>query len=259
MSGSNPVTPSSGKSIYFDAPITHESDPDVVSDKQMSDPNGKSPADNPGAVHTTTSGSTDPMVTSNADTRKEEEDTIGALEEKDYAPAYTPPGPDEKLSRSYLPTDFKSSHSKTGAPNHNKPKASSADSDNQTVSTERDPHPSSPSDQAKRTTSVTSRRSERVPSPSSIPGTSGHVKEEGSAFENGAAITGPNAQPEVDESVHFRAATAETGLSAKTKSKLSKTEREFRVYSISTPYSLLKTASFRQGRQTPLQNNQSRI
>jgi hypothetical protein len=45
-------------------------------------------------------------------------------------------------------------------------------------------------------------------------------------FLNGAAVTGPNSYPDVDENVHNRVATAETHLSPKTKSKLSKADRE---------------------------------
>lgn len=209
MSSSSLVTPSSGKSIYFDAPITHFNTA-ASGDKQMSVPENKSLGE--GASRTRSP--TNPAVGSTTDTAEKDED-LDALAEKD-APAYTPPGPNEKLSRSYLSADSKS-------PVQYHPKISTKRKPESTDYTT-DPQ-SSGLTPPKRTTSVTSRN--KCPSPASISGTSGHVKEEGPTFENGAAITGPKAQPKVDDSVHFRAATAETSLSVKTKSKLSKAEREF--------------------------------
>lgn len=50
---------------------------------------------------------------------------------------------------------------------------------------------------------------------------------EGSTFANGAAITGAHTHSPEEQALHDRSATAETNLSAKTKSKISKAEREF--------------------------------
>ncbi|KIJ66965.1 hypothetical protein HYDPIDRAFT_174258 [Hydnomerulius pinastri MD-312] len=59
------------------------------------------------------------------------------------------------------------------------------------------------------------------------------------AFGNGAALTGPNAEPDVDESVYFRGASAERSLSKKQKDKILKDEqKESKKFS-----KLLKTES----------------
>ncbi|KIK96793.1 hypothetical protein PAXRUDRAFT_280188 [Paxillus rubicundulus Ve08.2h10] len=49
------------------------------------------------------------------------------------------------------------------------------------------------------------------------------------AFVNGAALTGPNAKPDVDESVWFRASLAERALSQRQKEKITKQESELYV------------------------------
>ncbi|KAF8843742.1 hypothetical protein BDN67DRAFT_114733 [Paxillus ammoniavirescens] len=46
------------------------------------------------------------------------------------------------------------------------------------------------------------------------------------AFTNGAALTGPNAKPDVNESVWFRASLAERALSQRQKEKITKQERK---------------------------------
>jgi len=52
------------------------------------------------------------------------------------------------------------------------------------------------------------------------------VTEATAAFRCGSALTGPNAEPEVDEDVIRRGAIAERSLSTKQKSKITKEERE---------------------------------
>ncbi|EIW83936.1 hypothetical protein CONPUDRAFT_163195 [Coniophora puteana RWD-64-598 SS2] len=66
--------------------------------------------------------------------------------------------------------------------------------------------------------SVRSRRSMRST------GTTGSVAT--AAFSNGAALSGPNAEPDIDEDVRFRGANAERSLSQKVKRKISKDERK---------------------------------
>jgi len=125
-------------------------------------------------------------------------------DEKD-APEYAPPGPDDKLSRSYLPVDSK--------PLARSPRQA-ADAATEAPLPELSAGTTSQSEVVRSPTSV------------SIRSGGGHRRGEGSTFANGAAVTGPNSHPEVDESVHDRAAAAETALPAKTKSKLSKAERK---------------------------------
>jgi len=144
----------------------------------------------------------DSAIAPTSDASKEGENAIAETD----APAYTSPGPDEKLSRSYIPTDAKSPIPPV-SPKH---VAESA-----TTTTQ----PQSPGmSRQEPKTSLTSQS--RCGSPTSISGT----REEGAVFRNGAAVTGPNAEPDVHESVHARAVTAETNLSAKTKTKLTKAE-----------------------------------
>jgi hypothetical protein len=129
-------------------------------------------------------------------------------EEEGEAPEYTP-GPDDKLSRSYG-TDAKTAPvvapSTTDAAAATTTAAPIAATDTQPVS------PSSPASISAKTT------------PDARSG-SGH-NQQGSTFANGAAVTGPNAamSPEEEAALHLRSATAESGLSEKTKGRLSKAE-----------------------------------
>lgn len=196
-----PDTPHSTKSIYFDAPLAHFSDDP---DDNMMTPAGHPPepnvAQNPSVANTPIvrdkSGGTTSMAGASHN---------GNIAEEMDAPEYAPPGPDDKLSRSYLPVN-------------SKPLARS---------TKRKADVAAESTLPEHAASTTS-QSEVVRSPTSgsIGSGGGHRRGEGSTFANGAAVTGPNSHPEVDESVHDRAAAAETVLPAKTKSKLSKAERE---------------------------------
>lgn len=45
-----------------------------------------------------------------------------------------------------------------------------------------------------------------------------------SAFANGAPLAGPNAEPDVDDSLHIRSANAERSLSQKQKDRITKEE-----------------------------------
>ncbi|EGN91916.1 hypothetical protein SERLA73DRAFT_191837 [Serpula lacrymans var. lacrymans S7.3] len=56
--------------------------------------------------------------------------------------------------------------------------------------------------------------------------TSGTVSGATAAFMNGAALTGPNAEPDLDESLHYRAADADRSLSDKQKEKIVKVEKK---------------------------------
>jgi len=199
-----PDTPHSTKSIYFDAPLAHFSD----------DPGGNmtTPADHP----VTKPEANVAQNSSVANTSTFHDNAGGAAakagalsngniaDEKD-APEYAPPGPDDKLSRSYLPVDSK--------PLARSPRQA-ADAATEAPLPELSAGTTSQSEVVRSPTSV------------SIRSGGGHRRGEGSTFANGAAVTGPNSHPEVDESVHDRAAAAETALPAKTKSKLSKAERE---------------------------------
>jgi hypothetical protein len=195
MATSTPDTLTSANSIYFDAPLAHFS----------TDDNGNmpTPPDQPAA------GDHDNA----APVADASQDSAGV--EKDL-PDYTSPGPYDKLSRSYAPIDSKSPLSHPTKQNKG-PDATVITNGSHFIE-------SAHSEPAASTTS----QSDVVHSPTSLSGASGggHKKDEGSTFANGAAVTGPNSYPNVDESVYNRAAVAETGLPAKTKSKLSKRERE---------------------------------
>ncbi|KAF9223750.1 hypothetical protein BS17DRAFT_831842 [Gyrodon lividus] len=56
--------------------------------------------------------------------------------------------------------------------------------------------------------------------------TTGTTSGAASAFANGAALTGPNAEPEVDESIWFRGLNAERSLSQRQKDRIVKEERK---------------------------------
>jgi len=191
MATSAPDTPTSGESIYFDAPHNMATQPLTNGD--------------------------------------------GATGEEQDAPKYTPPGPDDKPSRSYLPVDSKPKFS------HEAADTSNAGIGRQSVESS---HP---------VADMTS-QSDIVRSPTSISGGSGvgHKKNEGSTFANGAAVTGPNSHPEVDESVHDRAATADLALPSKTKTKLSKAERELCLFILAA---ILMILANRQRRQASFQNH----
>jgi hypothetical protein len=140
--------------------------------------------------------------------------TATALGTEKDSPQYTPPGLDDKLSRSYIPIDSKPAPARSNS--------SEKASVNSKATTTAGAH------QGGNTLAIVTPESDIVRSPTTISGGSdggGHSRE-GSAFANGAAVTGPNSHANVDESMHTRAATAETNLSSKMKRKLSKAERE---------------------------------
>lgn len=60
------------------------------------------------------------------------------------------------------------------------------------------------------------------------------------AFTNGAALTGPNAEPDIDESIYERGASAERTLSQKDKVQILKGESKSHVYT----FARLPTHSF---------------
>lgn len=59
-----------------------------------------------------------------------------------------------------------------------------------------------------------------------------HGAAAGSGFGNGAVTSGPNATPEINDSVHVRARSAETAMTEKSAKKITKTEREYSHYKI---------------------------
>lgn len=195
MATSTPGTLTSANSIYFDAPLAHFS----------TDDNGNMPTP------------PDQPATNDHDNTAPVADVSQGSAGVEKVPDYTSPGPDDELSRSYAPIDSKSPLSHL--PKQNKGSDDAAATANGSHFIE-----SALPEPAASTTS----QSDVVHSPTSLSGASGggHRRGEGSTFANGAAVTGPNSQPNVDESVYNRAAVAETGLPAKTKTKLSKRERE---------------------------------
>jgi hypothetical protein len=220
MANSLPQTPTSCNSIYFDAPLAHFNEDDMATSTDQPVTSGDAEAArnpsvaNPSISRDNADGAAGVVGTESQDSAEAEMD----------APAYIPPGPDDKLSRSYLPID-----SKPPLPALSDSRKQPMDSSDTAATTagrqspERSTHPEC-------ATSMTS-QSDVVRSPTSISRRSGggNKRDEGSAFANGAAVTGPNSHPDMDQSVHTRAATAETNLSPKTKSKLTKSDRKFLV------------------------------
>ncbi|KAF7970099.1 hypothetical protein HWV62_24968 [Athelia sp. TMB] len=187
MSSPPTTTPSSGKSAYFDAPVAHfHSGP-----QNDTDPKNMSAATTQAAgadVQRNPSVANAPITNG---TGKVSEKTALAEESEAGAPDYTP-GPDDKLSRSYG-TDAKTEATSPTTTNDSAPINGVAATD-------------------------------YAPTISPSAG-SGH-KQEGSTFANGASVTGPNAAVSAEEeaALHQRTATAESGLSEKVKSRLSKAE-----------------------------------
>ncbi|KZP22823.1 hypothetical protein FIBSPDRAFT_859294 [Athelia psychrophila] len=214
MSTPPTTTPSSGKSQYFDAPVAHFS---ANSDKDMSAATtdehiakggaagGAGLARNPSVANPAiapTNGVNGHGVNGNGKA-PETAAAVTEEEEEGEAPEYSP-GPDDKLSRSYG-TDAKTASTTTDAA-ATAAAAPIAAADTQPAS------PPSPASLSAKTT------------PDARSG-SGH-NQQGSTFANGAAVTGPNAamSPEEEAALHLRSATAESGLSEKTKGRLSKAE-----------------------------------
>lgn len=212
------TTPSSGKSQYFDAPITHfhSSAPNDTASMSAATTDEKTALGGPAAagadVARNPSVANAPIPTT---TRAKGPATLNEkADEDEESPEYVP-GPDDQLSRSYG-TDAKTAP--TAIP--------TADAASPTTSAATAP-PVAATDYAE-TTAPTTRSAG-----------SGH-NQQGSTFANGAAVTGPNGSlsKEEEAALHERSATAETGLSEKTKSRLSKAEREspFPPPSPSFPY-----------------------
>src|SRR5882724_820992 len=167
MATTDPDTPRSTKSIYFDAPLPHFSDdPD---DNMTVTPANKPEANvarNPSVANTRDHAGGTAAISGASHN--------GNIAEEKDAPEYAPPGPDDKLSRSYLPGNSK--------PFARSPKQTA----NSAVESPLPEHAAS-----------TTSQSEVVRSPTnvSIGSGGGHRRGEGSTFANGAAVTGPNSHP----------------------------------------------------------------
>jgi hypothetical protein len=197
MTSSVPGTPNSTASIYFDAPLIDDNYSDHMTMARAKDK------------------SLEPGVNSEATVQAERTTPAAAtLNGDDAGVDNDAPRPDDKLSRSYMPFDTKPPlPPKQGIVVSN---ITSAGTGKQRPESSHPEH-----------TNISTAQSDVVRSPTSISGGSGGGhRREGSTFTNGAAVTGPNSQPVVDESVHDRAVAAETVLPPRTKKKLSKSDRE---------------------------------